>query len=157
MERHLPIGIAGSRPRKPHARVESIHDSHSLTLGQDFGERAAHCQVALFPLPNYHNFVMDCDLFLASPKTYPVAAGLMPLLEGIAKGGLRHEVVKKTGCVVAGLYAGRGVGCGITTPCVAVLDGGMASIWFVGGWGGVVLACAVRVCCWWSGFGGWGF
>lgn len=48
---------------------------------------------------------------------------------GIGNGGLRHPWVKNTGCVVAGLYIGAGMGGGVSK---GALCGGMAWIWFVG-------------------------
>lgn len=91
-----------------------------------------------------HNFVIDCALFRWSLNTYPAATGLKPLLEGIGNGVLLQVLVKKTGCVVAGLYIGSGTACGIT----GVLCGGIASIWLVGD-----EEC--RICCWQSGLSGW--
>lgn len=76
--------------------------------------------------PSYYSFVIDCDLFLASPKTYPVAAGLKPTAKGIGNGGFRHESEKNTGWVVAGLNMGGGAGRSIVGAGVGMGEGGIA-------------------------------
>lgn len=96
-----------------------------------------------------HNFVADPALFLPSPKTYPAAAGLNPLLKGIGNGGRLHVSKKKTGCVMAGLYIGDGASGGLR----GVAEGGMASI-CVEGAECCDGAWVARVCCWWRGLGG---
>ena len=106
----------------------------------------------LLSLISFYNFVMDCDLFLASPNTYPVAAGLNPPTKGIGNGGFRHEFEKKTGWVVAGLYIGGGGGCIVAGAWPGIGDGGIASIWFDGC--DCVCECVGLTCCWCRGFCG---
>lgn len=65
-------------------------------------------------IPSHHNLVIELPRLLVFSKTYPVATGLNAGLVGTANGAFLHGV-KKTGCIIAGLYIGVGIGALVGT------------------------------------------